>query len=325
MVEIAAPASTDPGWAPVEDARGSTRFAGALTTYLAAYPHGAPAARALLEQAAREDDLVKAGSLLRRARSEGAGTEIGSQAALDLARLEYAQDHAEAALLILDDADAWPRPDAQQPEWLYWRAQCRLVLKGYQRARDDFRHVAAAWPGHARAEACLLGEADCDAALKDDDRAVEIYQKLAKGQGPFAAQALWGLAALRQRQGSVDEARRLFAQVQARFPASFESHAAGKRLDELAKAPAPTPTPLARPRLGRFYVQVGAFSRRASAAKLAARLKSHRFLVKVQPRKLDGRPLYLVKAGPYASRAKAETEAHKLETREKLPQRIVEE
>ena len=37
---------------PVEDARGSTRFAAALRGYLAVVPHGTLGARALLEQAA---------------------------------------------------------------------------------------------------------------------------------------------------------------------------------------------------------------------------------------------------------------------------------
>lgn len=322
VVEVPATVPDAHPWQQVEDARGSTRFAAALEAHLKAYPHGPQAARALIEEALLEDDLVKAGATLRLARGEGSGSAYGSRAAFELARLEYAQDRAESAFNILLDADAWPRPEGLEPEWLYLRAQSRLVQKGYQRARDDFQHLAAAYPGHARYQAALLGQADCDAALKDDERAWDHYQALLKG--PFAAQALWGQATLRQRQGKDDEARKLYAKLVERYPASFEARAAQDKLVALAHVkskPAAKPSPV----LNRWWVQVGAFSRKPSADKLAAKLKKRRYPVKVQGRQVDGRSLYLVKAGPYTVKAKADAAARRLETQDKLPQRIVQE
>jgi len=322
VVEVVEPATEAPLWQAVEDARGSTGFAAALEAHLKAYPHGPQAARALVEQALLEDDLVKAGATLRMARGEGRNSVYGSRAAFELARLEYAQDRSESALLVLEEADTWPRPEGLEPEWLYLRAQCRLVLKGFQRARDDFQHLAAAYPKHARYQAALLGQADCDSALKDDERAWLHYQDLLKG--PFAAQALWGQATLRQRQGRNDEARKLYQQLVARYPASFEAHAAIDKVQALAKVrPKPVPKPTAP--LNRWWVQVGAFSRKASAAKLAATLKKRRYPIKLVVRKLDDRTLYLVKVGPYTVKSKVDSAARKLETQDKLPQRIVQE
>lgn len=322
VVEVPAAASEAPAWQQVEDARGGTGFAAALEAHLKAYPHGQEAARALVEQALLEDDLLKAGVTLRLARGEGNGSIHGSRAAFELARLEYAQDRVESAHGILQDADAWPRAEELDPEWLYLRAQCRLVLKGFQRARDDFQHLAAAYPKHRRAEAALLGQADCDMALKDDERAWEHYQALLKG--PFAAQALWGQATLRQRQGRDAEALRLYRSLIKRYPASFEARAATEKAEALAKAK-PRATVKPTPTVNRWWVQVGAFSRKESALKMAAKLKKRRYPAKVLGRKLDDRTLYLVKVGPFTVKAKADAAARKLETQDKLPQRIVQE
>lgn len=322
VVELALPKTDDNAWAPVEDARNSTRFAEALSSFLQAHPHGPQAARALAEQAAREDDLFKAEALLKQARSEGKGSEAGSAAALAQAHLEYAQDRPAAALQIMEEAEPWPRPEAIQAEWLYWRAQCRLVLKGWQRARDDLRQLAATWPKHPRAEEARLGQAECDAALGQDDSAAAGFTRLSSG--PFAAQALWGLASLRQRQGDVAEARRLFLRLRHDYPASFEAEGALARLDALAKLPQPTPAPAAS-KAKACWLQVGAFSRQVSADKLARQLRAKGYKVKVQLRKVDGRSLRLVKAGPYASRAKAEAAGKRLAAKERMIFRIVEE
>ena len=84
-----------------------------------------------------------------------------------------------------------------------------------------------------------------------------------------------------------------------RYPASFEAHAAGPILKQLAKAPRPTPTPAPRPGKRSYWVQVGAFSRKISATKLAARLKAHRYPARIKLGKLDWSSVYQVKVGPY--------------------------
>lgn len=316
----------DPAWTAVEDARSSTGFAQALDAFLLAHPHGPSAARALREQAGGLDDLGAAEALLHRATREGAGSAPGSAAALDLARLKYAEDRPEAALSALEAADAWPRPEALQPEWLYWRGQCRLALKGWQRAADDFRQLAAAWPRHARAEAALLGEADCEGSLGHDDTAAAVYGRVVAGNGSFTAQALWGLGTVRLRQLRIAEARDCFRRLQAGWPSSFEGHAAADKLAQIAALPKSAAQPAPKPRLrGLWDIQVAAYSRLDSAKKRADLLHSHGFKVRVRLRRLDGRPLYLVKVGPYASRAKAEAAAAVLQGRENLPCYIVEE
>jgi TolA-binding protein len=312
----------------VEDARGSSRFASALETWLKAHPHGPQAARALIEEAALQENLLEAGGTLRRARGEAENTPWGSQAALELAKLDYAQERTESALLTLEDAETWPRAEALEPDWLFWRGQCRLLLKGYEQAKADFERLIAGYPKYPQLDAARLGLAECDAALRADERALAGFEALYKDpQNPFAAQALWGAASLRQRQGEAAESKRLFEQLRGLYPSSFEAKAAQGHLDELAKLPTPTPVPqqAAQGKAGRFRVQVGAFSKRAGALRLQRTLKARRYPVQLQARRLGARTLYIVRVGPYKTRAAAEAAAQHLEKRERLPQRITED
>jgi tetratricopeptide (TPR) repeat protein len=323
-IPASAPSNEESAWKPVEDARGSSRFAAALETWLSAHPHGVQAARALLERAALQENLLEAGADLRRARGEGPASVWGAKASLELAKLEYAQERTESALMVLEDAETWPHGDDLEPEWLYWRGQCRLVLKGFERAKSDFERLLAGYPKHARAPEARLGLAECDAALRADDKALAGFEQLYKDpQSPFGAQALWGAATLRQRQGQAVEAKRLFLRIRTQYPASFESKAAQDRLAEL---PAPTPVPVTAPaRASRLYVQVGVFTRRSAAVNLQKILKSHRYPVLLQTRKQGALTRYYVRVGPYKNRPSAENIARKLETRDKLHYYITEE
>lgn len=324
VVEVAEPApEQDQAWTELLAKKGSEAWPALLQAWLKQNPHGRRASQALFEQAALEDDLTKASATLRLARGEGEGSDVGAAAALELAKLDYAQERVESAWATLQEAEDWPKSDDLQAEWLYWKAQCRFVQKGFQGARDDFQHLAAAWPKHPRAQAALLGQAECDTVLKAYDRAEPVFEALAKPGSSFAAQALWGWAGLKLRQGDTAAARALYLRLKAEYPASFEASAVDEKLAALPKAAAaPTPAPKAG---ARFAVQVGAFSHKASADKLASTLRKRRYPVLVQARRLDSRTLYLVKVGPYKLRAQAQRTAQRLASREKLPQRIIEE
>jgi tetratricopeptide (TPR) repeat protein len=318
---IPASGGEEADWRAVEDARSGTGFARALDRVLQDHPHGPLASRALLEQAALQDDLTEAAALLRRAAGEGAAAVEGSAATLALARLEFAEDKPDLALKALEDAEAWPRAATLQPEWLYWRGQCRMTLKGFQGAADDFRLLLSGYPGHARAAAAALDVADCEAALRQDAQAAQDYAKVAASGGPFAAQALWGMGCLRQRQGKPQEALEDFERLVSVFPDSFEAQAAVPRIQELRPkaAPAGAPPPAqARPGRALWYVHVGAYGKRRPADRQARHLRRDHFRVSVRLTRVRGRLYYIVKVGPFNARAKAEAMAQILHERERI-------
>jgi len=92
-------------------------------------------------------------------------------------------------------------------------------------------------------------------------------------------------------------------------------------------APAkPTPAKLAAVTpAGRFSVQVGAFADRASADKLASRLRAHGYDSFVKADSEAGGKRFRVRVGPVNARARAEELAAKLAKGEKLPTWILDE
>ncbi len=332
VVEIEPSASGDPDWAEVEDARGTTRLPQALLDYRRLHPHGEGAARAWLLQSAGEEDLQALARELRAARDEARGLETGARASLALARLEYDQGRAEGALAALNQADEWPRTPDWEAEWLYWRAQSRLVLRGYTRARGDFEALLKLGPSGPRSGEAMMGLAECSVRQGDTAAADTAYEALIKTPGPFTAGALWGLAALRTGQGRLDDARTCYQRLLDGYPASFEAHAAPGRLEALEalrgaqekprngarKPPARTAHGGAARVRGSWWVQVDEFSARATAEGVAGRLRGGPAPAEVRERRVRGRLLYQVRE-LFASQGEAAAAAADLKSRDGQP------
>ena len=88
--------------------------------------------------------------------------------------------------------------------------------------------------------------------------------------------------------------------------------------------PAPAKVAAVTP-AGRFSVQVGAFADRASADKLASRLRAHGYDTFVKADSEAGGKRFRVRVGPVNARARAEELAAKLAKGEKLPTWILDE
>jgi cell division septation protein DedD len=125
--------------------------------------------------------------------------------------------------------------------------------------------------------------------------------------------------------------------VAAPIAAPAPAAAPAKPVEKKPVAPAPTtaakpappkPTPVKVAALtpaGRFSVQVGAFADRASADKLASRLRAHGYDTFVKSDTEAGGKRFRVRVGPVNARARAEELAAKLAKGEKLPTWILDE
>jgi cell division septation protein DedD len=98
--------------------------------------------------------------------------------------------------------------------------------------------------------------------------------------------------------------------------------------------PTARPAPKSKPRVsppirniasGNVAIQVGAFSERAAAQRLAKDLRGKGFPVLIVPGDGSGTPRYRVRVGPLGSRDEAEQTAAQLKRDEKLPTWIVED
>jgi cell division septation protein DedD len=214
-----------------------------------------------------------------------------------------------------------------EADWLYQRAQVHLGLMGFTQALASFEALLKGYPDHAQAASAALGRAECLAALRRDEEAARAFEAIYQAKGAmFAAQALWGAAVQRQRQGRLPEAKALYSRLRAEYPASFEAQAAKERLEAPALAAVPTLAPPPKPKAlqRRFSVQVGAYSKPAYAEKHARELRAKKYKVKVEKSRA-GSGLFLVKLGSYRNREEAQGMATRYSRRERAACQIVEE
>jgi DedD protein len=114
-------------------------------------------------------------------------------------------------------------------------------------------------------------------------------------------------------------------------PVSSPAKPVAKKPDPPAQPAAAKPQPLKPAKVaavtpaGRFSVQVGAFADRASADKLASRLRAHGYDSFVKADSEAGGKRFRVRVGPVNARSRAEELAAKLAKGEKLPTWILDE
>jgi TolA-binding protein len=275
-------------------------------------------AKAAFEKAQGIENLEEAAAAYREAARQDPAGEWGLRAALELGRQEYALGRPEAAMMIFDKISEDGLEGEAKAQLLYWRAQSRLSLKGFQKAQDDFESFLKAYPGHALADSASLAVADCDSVLGNTEAAVAGYQKLYQDPpSSVASRALFQAALLQQHAGHPEESRKLLEKLSTAWPDSMEASRAKEALAALPQAQAsPVPSPSTSPASAHFSVQVGAYARRAGAEELAERLKKKGYQVRLDKHAFGGQILNLVQVGYYESKAQAQKAALRMKRKE---------
>jgi TolA-binding protein len=299
---------------------------GVVDLELAPSPSPSPGpspAQGLLEKARRLENLEESAAAYRAAIAAEPAGPAGRQAALELGKQEYALGRPESALALLAGLPEEAFEGEPKAQLLYWRAQSRLVLKGLQKAQDDFESFVKSFPEHPLADSARLAVADCDAGLKNDEAALKGYQELSVPPSSVAPRALHQAALLQARSGKAEEARALWQKLAQAYPDSME---AARAREQLKALPPPLPAPTAQPSPAAaqaYSIQVGAFSNRTAALKLFKTLKKRRYPVRLEKRVLKDKLYHLVQVGRYKSEALAKKAALRIQAREKLPTRVV--
>ena len=110
------------------------------------------------------------------------------------------------------------------------------------------------------------------------------------------------------------EALEIYQKLITECPDSLEAVDAQKRISALQKKFLPV--------AGRYSVQVGAFSDRARADRLAQRLKDRGYSTYIMTITIEGRRFHRVRVGRLATEAEAHELARKLKEEENLPARV---
>jgi TolA-binding protein len=314
----AVPGSSAPqDWGDLEPKLAGPGAMEALDAYLSKHPHGVAASRAQLERARRIENLDEGVEAYKAAISEDPGGPWSRLATLELGKQEYALGQAEAALTLLAGISEEDLQGDARAQLMFWRAQCRLVLKGMQRAQDDFEGFLRLYPDHSLADAARLGVADCDAQLGNDEAALKGYQKLfQEPASSVAPQALLEAAGLLFKGGRQDEARQLLSQLASAYPDSLEAERARALLKS---SPPPVQPPLAAPpKEGAFTIQVGAYVRHIGAVALFNKLRRKGYAVSIEKRVLNDNILHMVQVGRYPSKILAQKAAMAIKAKEHL-------
>jgi cell division septation protein DedD len=289
---------------------------------------GLPDPKAQYERAKAQEDLALAGEGYRALIAQDPRGPWGNLALLELGKQEYALGHNEAAIIFLGRADEAQLEGENKGQLYYWRAQSRLVLKGFERAQGDFESFIRLFPDHALADSARLAVADCDAVLKNYEAALKGYQKLYQAPASSVApQAMLQAAGLHLKAKQSAEAREVLLKLAESYPESLEAGRARdllKDMPALAAAPSPVSPAAASPGKAVFSIQVGAFTSHAGASKLFAKLRKKRYSVRLEKKVLEDDVLHILQIGRYASKDQALKAAERIMKKEKLPARVVE-
>ncbi len=236
---------------------------------------------------------------LRQFESRRARSPEGTDAVLALGQLHYARGEYRRAAEAFARAAARLEP-ARKPEARYWAGLARLALGEADQARAALDEVAAA--GGPRRSEAMLAQAQAWDLAQRPARAVEVLTVLLDmDPGEVGATALDMAAALAERDGHEDQARKARERLLRDYPRSFEAAAARRAVF----SPADPPTS-GEPRPGAVAVLIGSFVDATRARSLAAAARGAGFPeARVVSRGQGLSEVHLVRIGVYPRAADA--------------------
>jgi TolA-binding protein len=246
------------------------------------------------------------------------GDELAETAALERLYAALLTGDARAAVAageaFASDHAASPR----LPEALLLVARTLLQAGEVQRASEQFLQVLLRYPASGEARMAQLGLGDCYLAEGRLAEARSQYELAAKAPAE-SGDCQGGLrqVSLARRQEDELAAARLLSALLEACPGGLAAYEAVRLWPELAAA---APEPAAPAASGRttYWVQIGAYAERANAERLAGRLEGERDLLRVEEVVLEGRTVFKVLYGPFASDRDASAAVTELEQRHNL-------
>ncbi len=210
---------------------------------------------------------------LRRFESLRARAPEGTEAVLVLGQLHYARGEYRRAAGAFARAAARLEP-ARKPEARYWAGLAWLALGESDQARAALDEVATA--GGPRQAQAMLAQAQAWELAQRPARAAEVLSILLDGHlgepGEAGPAALERAAALAERDGHEEDARKARERMLRDYPRSIEAAAARRAVFSPAD-----PRTLGEARPGAAAVVIGSFVDLARARSLAAAARSAGF------------------------------------------------
>jgi len=186
---------------------------------------------------------------------------------------------------------------------LYQIGLTLLATKEPGAAMRRFREVRRRYPNSEWVALSAVGRVDAYVLDGDDRAALALCDSLLMGKTPMKSHLLWTAAQCYERVGRRDHAAEMATRTVDECPSSYEAGLARNLLQTFRTAPADS-LPASE-----YTVQVGAFRNITNATNLYNQLVTMALNVRVESKMVQGRPFYVVLAGPYRTQAEAENVA----------------
>ncbi|MBN1595528.1 DUF3808 domain-containing protein [candidate division FCPU426 bacterium] len=191
---------------------------------------------------------------------------------------------------------------------LYLTGLCQLALQKYAPAQENFRMLMDTYRESEWAGAALVAAGECALLQGNAADAVSAFDRYLREypEGDFTSAALWQKAQALETQGLKAETANVLHELVTRYHESYEAEKAKGEVGAAQET-------------NTFTIQVGAFTKREYAQKLANRLRKRGYNAYLLEAKSGTETYNQVRVGSYTSREFTEKIAAKISRQENLP------
>lgn len=319
-----------------------------IARFLSLYPESDHAAEILFMQVFLQPDIDTSVEMYRLIIEKYPDSEWIAKSHFQLGQCYYLQGKYDEALnhygkIIIsypEDETYWPAR--------YWRCRSFIAKGDYEKAVTMLRSLDNSSSEETSKDMILMSLGDCYRGMQDYERAAALYRSLIESMSDshWVGSACLLLAKSLHDLGALEEAKTFYQELVEDHPQSIEAQQAQKYLDSLASTQpkhieaqdavpgAIETTRIAPETVGAmhaspvktasyFSIQVGAFSKKRNAEKLASKLKKKGYSVAIVAPSPGKSSLYKVRIGKFKTRSAALKAARRLGKNERLDTEVV--
>lgn len=284
--------------------------------FLSLYPDSALAPEAHFRMAESIEDFWEATREYRNLTLKYPDSSFAPQAQFRIGQYYYLKGDYEQSLKDYQKfLDVYPQ-SSLAPASQYWIGSMLLAQKKYDGARKEFKKVLENYPQSNYLDWAEVGIGDSYTGEGNYSLALTEYQKVIEDypKSEILNLAYFNLGECYEKEKKEKEALEIYQKLITECPDSLEAIEAQKKISTLQKKFLPVE--------GRYSVQVGAFSEKTRADRLAQGLKDKGYDTYIMTITIEGGQFHRVRVGRLATEAEAQELARRLKEEEDLPTRI---
>ncbi len=284
--------------------------------FLARYPNSALAPEVHFRMAEATEDFWEATREYRNLTLRHPDSPFAPQAQFRIGQYYYLKGDYEQSLKDYRKLLELHPQSSLAPASQYWIGSMLLAQKEYGEARTEFEKILENYSQSNYLDWAQVGIGNSYTSERNYSLALIEYIKVIENypESNILNLVYFNLGECYQREGKEKEALEVYQRLITECPDSLEASKAQERVSALQRKFLPS--------AGRYSVQVGAFSERARADRLAQRLRDKGYDTYIMTITIEGRRFHRVRVGRLATEAEAQELDRRLKKEENLPTRV---